>query len=153
VARAEELKQAFDEVITDGVRRGMLHNRAEDERLDGRTITVLGRRLVNFGSCSYLGLETHPAMRAGVVDAVGRYGTQFSSSRAFLSAPAYDAAERALAALFGRATILTPSTTLGHLAALPTVVSPATCCCSTTRSTTACRPPPSSRSARAPGSS
>jgi len=122
VARAEELKQAFDEVITDGVRRGMLHNRAEDERLDGRTITVLGRRLVNFGSCSYLGLETHPAMRAGVVDAVGRYGTQFSSSRAFLSAPAYDAAERALAALFGRATILTPSTTLGHLAALPTVV-------------------------------
>src|SRR3954452_8949676 len=87
VARAEELKQAFDEVITDGVRRGMLHNRAEDQRLDGRTVTVHGRRLVNFGSCSYLGLETHPAMRAGVIDAVDRYGTQFSSSRAFLSAP------------------------------------------------------------------
>jgi 7-keto-8-aminopelargonate synthetase-like enzyme len=122
VARAEEMKQAFDEVITDGVRRGMLHNLAEDERLDGRTITVHGRPLVNFGSCSYLGLETHPAMRAGVVDAVERYGTQFSSSRAFLSAPAYGAAERALTALFGRETILTPSTTLGHLAALPTVV-------------------------------
>jgi len=122
MARAEEIKQAFDEVITDGVRRGMLHNVAEDERLDGRTITVHGRQLVNFGSCSYLGLETHPAMRAGVIDAVDRYGTQFSSSRAFLSAPAYDAAERALTTLFGRETILTPSTTLGHLAALPTVV-------------------------------
>jgi 7-keto-8-aminopelargonate synthetase-like enzyme len=122
VAKAEEIKQAFDEVITDGVRRGMLHNVAEDERLDGRTITLRGRSLVNFGSCSYLGLETHPAMRAGVIDAVERYGTQFSSSRAFLSAPAYTAAERALTALFGRETILTPSTTLGHLAALPTVI-------------------------------
>ncbi|HET9519320.1 MAG TPA: hypothetical protein VFO77_16475 [Actinoplanes sp.] len=122
MARAEELKQAFDEVITDGVRRGMLHNLAEDERLDGRTVTVHGRRLLSFGSCSYLGLETHPAMRAGVVDAVERYGTQFSSSRAFLSAPAYGDAERALAAVFGRETILTPSTTLAHLAALPTLV-------------------------------
>jgi 7-keto-8-aminopelargonate synthetase-like enzyme len=122
LARAEEIKQAFDEVITDGVRRGMLHNLAEDEGLDGRRVTVHGRQLVNFGSCSYLGLETHPAMRAGVIEATERYGTQFSSSRAFLSAPAYGEAERALAELFGRETILTPSTTLGHLAALPTVV-------------------------------
>jgi 7-keto-8-aminopelargonate synthetase-like enzyme len=122
MAKAEEIKQAFDEVISDGVRRGMLHNVAEDERLDGRMITLRGRPLVNFGSCSYLGLETHPAMRAGVIDAVERYGTQFSSSRAFLSAPAYAAAERALTALFGRETILTPSTTMGHLAALPTVI-------------------------------
>jgi 7-keto-8-aminopelargonate synthetase-like enzyme len=122
MARAEEIKQAFDEVISDGVRRGMLHNVAEDDRLDGRTITLQGRPLVNFGSCSYLGLETHPAMRAGIIDAVERYGSQFSSSRAFLSAPAYAAAESALTALFGRETILTPSTTLGHLAALPTIV-------------------------------
>jgi 7-keto-8-aminopelargonate synthetase-like enzyme len=122
MAKAEEIKQAFDEVISDGVRRGMLHNVAEDERLDGRMITLRGRPLVNFGSCSYLGLETHPAMRAGVVDAVQRYGTQFSSSRAFLSAPAYAEAEAALTALFGRETILTPSTTMGHFAALPTVI-------------------------------
>ena len=122
MAKAEEIKQAFDEVISDGVRRGMLHNVAEDDRLDGRMITLGGRPLVNFGSCSYLGLETHPAMRAGVIDAVDRYGTQFSSSRAFLSAPAYAEAEQALTGLFGRGTILTPSTTLGHVAALPTVV-------------------------------
>jgi 7-keto-8-aminopelargonate synthetase-like enzyme len=122
MAKAEEIKQAFDEVISDGVRRGMLHNTAEDEHLDGRLITLRGRPLVNFGSCSYLGLETHPAMRAGVVDAVQRYGTQFSSSRAFLSAPAYAQAEAALTGLFGRETILTPSTTMGHLATLPTVI-------------------------------
>jgi 7-keto-8-aminopelargonate synthetase-like enzyme len=122
MAKAEDMKQAFDEVISDGVRRGLLHNIAEDERLDGRVITLHGREVVNFGSCSYLGLETHPALKAGVIDAVERYGTQFSSSRAYLSAPAYAEAEAGLSELFGRPTILTPSTTLGHFAALPTIV-------------------------------
>src|SRR4051794_7628503 len=122
MATAEELLQAFDDVISDGVRRGMMHNTVEDERLDGRLITVHGRRLVNFGSCSYLGLETHPALKAGVVEAVERFGTQFSSSRAYLSAPAYAAAEGALSTLFGRPTLITPSTTMGHVAALPTLL-------------------------------
>src|SRR6185436_12651933 len=48
--------------------------------------------------------------------------TQFSSSRAYLSAPAYAQAEQELSDLFGRPTILTPSTTMGHLATIPTVV-------------------------------
>src|SRR3954467_4440837 len=122
MATAEELLQAFDDVISDGVRRGMMHNIVEDERLDGRSITVQGKSLVNFGSCSYLGLETHPALKAGVIEAVERYGTQFSSSRAYVSAPAYAEPEEGLSALFGRPTILTPSTTLGHFATLPTVV-------------------------------
>src|SRR5688572_7916867 len=87
MAKADDLLQAFDEVISDGVRRGMLHNVVEDDRLDGRLVTLGGRHVVNFGSCSYLGLETHPALRAGVIDAVERFGTQFSSSRAYLSAP------------------------------------------------------------------
>ncbi|MFI6132657.1 hypothetical protein [Micromonospora sp. NPDC051141] len=119
---AEELLQTFDEIISDGVRRGMLHRIAEDDRLDGRTVTLGGHRLVNFGSCSYLGLETHPMLRAAVAEAVDRYGTQFSSSRAYLSAPAYEAAEQTLGELFGRPTVITPSTTMGHLATMPTLV-------------------------------
>jgi 7-keto-8-aminopelargonate synthetase-like enzyme len=118
----EELFQAFDDVLSAGVRRGLLHNDAEDEQLDGRLVTVHGRKLVNFGSCSYLGLEMHPALRAGVIEAVHRYGTQFSSSRTYISAPAYVEAEQALSTLFDRPTIITPSTTMGHVATLPTVV-------------------------------
>lgn len=118
MASAEEL---YSE-ISDGLRRGLAHNTAEDDRLDGRTITVAGRRLVNFGSCSYLGLETHVALKAAVVDAVDRYGSQFSSSRTYLSAPAYTAVEDTLVELFGRPVVVTPSTTLGHLAALPTLI-------------------------------
>lgn len=122
MASAEELLQAVDSVISDGVRRGLLHNTVEDDWLDGRTITVAGRRLVNFGSCSYLGLELHPALKAAVVDAVDRYGSQFSSSRAYLSAPDYGAVEHTLAELFGRPVVVSSSTTLGHVAALPTLV-------------------------------
>ncbi|SDQ87826.1 GNAT family N-acetyltransferase [Quadrisphaera sp. DSM 44207] len=121
---AEDLQRAVDEAITHGVRRGHLHAVAEDDVLDGRTITLQGRRLVNFGSCSYLGLETHPAMRAGVVDAVVRYGTQFSSSRAYVSAPPYARVEEELSQLLRRPAFVAPSTTLGHLATLPTVVGP-----------------------------
>lgn len=122
MARSEDIQQAFDEVVADGVRRGMLHNTAEDEWLDGRIVTVRSESLINFGSCSYLGLETHPALKAAVVDATERYGTQFSSSRAYLSAPAYTATEQALSTLFERPTIVTPSTTMGHFATIPTVV-------------------------------
>ncbi|GAA3385205.1 aminotransferase class I/II-fold pyridoxal phosphate-dependent enzyme [Cryptosporangium minutisporangium] len=119
---AADVLRAVDDVISDGVRRGMLHNVAEDDRLDGRIVTVRGRRLINFGSCSYLGLETHPALAEAVTDAVTRYGTQFSSSRAYLSSPAYTEAETLLSEVFGRPTLITPSTTLGHLAAMPTLI-------------------------------
>ena len=119
---ADEQLNAVAEVVADGVRRGMVHNVAEDDRLDGRTVTVHGRRLVNFGSCSYLGLEMHPEIKAGVSAAVERYGSQFSSSRAYLSAPGYAEAEPLLDQLFGRPTLITPSTTTGHLAALPTLL-------------------------------
>jgi 7-keto-8-aminopelargonate synthetase-like enzyme len=114
---------AVYESIRDGARRGLSHNRAQDDRLDGRIVTIDGQRLLHFGSCSYLGLETHPALKAGVVDAVDRYGTQFASSRAYLSAPGYAEAEELLTTLFDRPTLLTPTTTLGHIAALPIILS------------------------------
>lgn len=124
MSNAEDVQSAVDDVISDGARRGLLHAVAEDERLDGRTLTLDGRRLVNFGSCSYLGLETHPALREGVIDAVTRYGSQFSSSRAYVSAPAYARAEAELSSLLGRPSLIAPSTTMGHLAALPVLVGP-----------------------------
>ena len=122
MATSDDLLRAVDEVLSDGVRRGMLHNHVEDEVLDGRLITIDGRRLINFGSCSYLGLETHPRLKAAVRAAVDRYGTQFSSSRGYASAPLYREAESSLAELFGRPVIITPSTSMGHIAAMPTLI-------------------------------
>jgi 7-keto-8-aminopelargonate synthetase-like enzyme len=119
---AEEIRAAIDEIFSSGVRRGLLHNDVEDDALDGRHITIHGHRLVNFGSCSYLGLETDPRLKAAVRDAVDRFGTQFSSSRTYASAPLYREVEEELAALVGRPVIVTPSTSLGHIATMPTLV-------------------------------
>ena len=94
MATTEELLNAVDEIVSDGVRRGLLHNVVEDTTLDGRHVTIDGRRMVNFGSCSYLGLEVDPRMKAAVRDAVDRFGSQFSSSRAYASAPEARGASR-----------------------------------------------------------
>ena len=45
--------------------------------------------MVNFGSCSYLGLEKHDILKNAVIDAASKYGTQFSSSRTYLSHALY----------------------------------------------------------------
>jgi len=100
MATGEDLLDAIDEVVSDGIRRGLVHNNVEDSSLDGRHSTIHGRRLVNFGSCSYLGLGTHPQLKAAVRDAVDRFGTQFSSSRGYASAPMYREAEADLTELF-----------------------------------------------------
>ena len=55
-------------------RRGLFFQTCSDTHLRGRTITLHDREVVSFSSCSYLGLEQHPAVIAGVHDAVDRYG-------------------------------------------------------------------------------
>jgi 7-keto-8-aminopelargonate synthetase-like enzyme len=114
----ELIEAAFDDALAAGV----VHLRAEDAQLDGRTVRIRGRRVLNFASCSYLGLELDPRLKAGAVDAVERYGTQFSSSRAYLSAPAYQELEHLLEEMFESPVVIAPSTTLAHISALPVLV-------------------------------
>lgn len=101
---------------------GLLQQVAEDDQLSGRTVTVSGREMLNFASCSYLGLEMNAALIDGAIAATRAYGTQFSASRAFISAPPYAQAEALLSDMTGRPTLLVPSTSLGHQAALPLLV-------------------------------
>lgn len=103
----------------DARRRGLFFQTASDEALTGRTITLGGREMTSFSSCSYLGLEQHPDVIAGVKDAVDRYGVQFSCSRGYVSAPIYGEIEAMLSEIFGAHVLVTPSTTMAHLIALP----------------------------------
>jgi 7-keto-8-aminopelargonate synthetase-like enzyme len=118
----EERLAVLDEMLTGAAERGLLMRTPEDVPLDGRTIRLDGRELINFGSCSYLGLEHDPRIRQAVCDAVMRYGTQFSSSRAYMSAPQYPELEQLLEELFGGCVLVVPSTSMGHIAALPVLV-------------------------------
>lgn len=102
---------------------GLIHQLAEDRKLDGRRITLGGKSLVHFGSCSYLGLETDDRLKHGACEAVLRYGTQFSSSRAYVSAPLYEEYEALLSRMVGGyPVVVAASTSLAHLAALPVLV-------------------------------
>jgi len=94
----------------------------DDAPIDGRTLSLGGRSTLNFGSCSYLGLELDPRMREAVCAAVMRYGTQFSSSRTYMSAPPYPELEDRLERIFGGHVLVVPSTSIGHIAALPVLV-------------------------------
>lgn len=116
------MTDAVLDIFATGEKLGVVHAAASDERLDGRIVTVGGRRLVNFGSCGYTGLEMHPVLKAAVADGVERYGTQFSTTRTFLSSPQYAAAEAALTEMFGRPTGIAASTSMANLSAIPTLV-------------------------------
>ncbi|MEB3221322.1 MAG: aminotransferase class I/II-fold pyridoxal phosphate-dependent enzyme [Candidatus Sericytochromatia bacterium] len=109
-------------MFAESARRGVLFHTAEDEVLDGRCITVTGQKWLNFASCSYLGLELDERLKAGAIEAVSRYGTQFSASRAAVSAPPYKELEALLEAVFDAIPLPTPTTSLGHIAALPALV-------------------------------
>jgi 7-keto-8-aminopelargonate synthetase-like enzyme len=112
----------LDSMVTESARRGVVHRTAEDDHLDGRHIQLDGRPLLNFSSCSYLGLELDPRLQEAAIEATRRFGTQFSSSRAYLSAPLYGRLEESLERVFEASVLVTPSTSLGHLAALPTLI-------------------------------
>ncbi|HEY9721328.1 MAG TPA: aminotransferase class I/II-fold pyridoxal phosphate-dependent enzyme [Oscillatoriaceae cyanobacterium] len=99
-----------------------MHRTVEDESLSGRIVVLEGHELRHFGSCSYLGLELDARLREGAIEALARYGTQFSSSRAYLSSPPYADLEDLFERIFEAPTLLAPTTTLGHLSALPTLL-------------------------------
>jgi 7-keto-8-aminopelargonate synthetase-like enzyme len=112
----------IDTMITETVQKGLLHLTADSDALDGRIIHLDGRPLINFGVCSYLGLEMDSRLKQGTIDAVLRYGTQFASSRGYLSAPPYRELEILLQRIVDAPVLVTPTTTLGHLAAIPTLI-------------------------------
>ncbi len=112
----------LDTILSDAINRGLLHCDAEDSRIDGHRVRVNGKDMLHFGSCSYLGLELDPRMKQSAIEATIRYGTQFSSSRAYISAPPYGLLEELLEGIFEAPVIVTPSTTMAHLSALPILV-------------------------------
>jgi 7-keto-8-aminopelargonate synthetase-like enzyme len=122
VRTAEERLALLDEMVTEAAGRGLLMRTPDDLPLDGRTLSLQGRSTLNFGSCSYLGLEFDPRIRDAVCAAATRYGTQFSSSRAYMSAPLYPELEGSLERIFGGHVLVVPSTSMGHIAALPVLI-------------------------------
>lgn len=112
-----------NKVASIAAKLGIVHNSTEDQVLDGRHITIRGQKLLYFGSCGYLGLEHDPRLKAGAIEAINRYGTQFSSSRAYVSSVYYQESEELLSKMFfGKRVLLLQSLTVGHMSNIPILV-------------------------------
>jgi 7-keto-8-aminopelargonate synthetase-like enzyme len=112
--------QTVNRLVSELQREGIIKHRAGSG--DGSEWTVDGRSLRNFGSCSYMGLERHPALLAGAEEALYTYGANFSISRIFLECPLYEQLEATLSRAMGRPVLVAQSTSNAHLAALPVLV-------------------------------
>ncbi len=89
-----------------------------------REMDVKGRRVINFGSDSFLGLDQDPRVQAAIAHGVKRWGAHNGASRMFASVRSNELAEEKLAAWLGtEAVLIYPSVTLANVGALPGLVS------------------------------
>lgn len=100
---------------------GLIHL-SVDSVGDDATVEVDGKTLINMGSCSYLGLNRRPELIEAAVGAVRSFGVSYSSSRSYSSLGLYRTLESLLSEIATAPVIVTGSTTLAHLAALPAMV-------------------------------
>ena len=88
-----------------------------------RTIEVGGKKVVNFGSDSFLGLDQDPRVQDALRRGIRRWGSHNGASRAFSSVQANIEAEDKLAQWLGtEATLIYPSVTLANMGAIPGLV-------------------------------
>lgn len=121
-SKHNQMLELLDDVCASGRKLGIVFQTIDDTALDGKHVKVDGKRMINFGSCSYMGLELDQRLIAGTIDAVTRFGTTFSSSRAYLSSPLYSELEDLLAKVFNNPVVVTNNTTTGHLSNIPILV-------------------------------
>lgn len=123
-SRHDRILDLAERHLSLGVESGIIQRRIEDETLDDAHITIDGRKIVNFSSCAYLGLNRDDRLKRAAIDATERFGTSYSSSPTYTALPLYDTLEERLRQITGGAVAIAQTTTLAHLAALPVMIGP-----------------------------
>lgn len=91
---------SLDKIIQDAVDRGVLQKHTSDKKISSSEVHIDGIKYLNFGSCSYLGLEHSRKLKEAVKNATEKFGTQFSTSRTYLSIGLYEELESSLYDMF-----------------------------------------------------
>ena len=103
---------------------GVVHLKLDDAPMpDRRIVKIGGQDILNFSSCNYVGLETDERLKRAAIEAIERYGTQYYCVRAYTSLSYYEELEAQMKEIFGYPSIVMPTTMLGHLSCLPSLVS------------------------------
>jgi glycine C-acetyltransferase len=109
----------FAELFPTTHMKDMVVDRMEPNRI----IEVAGKKVINFGSDSFLGFDQDPRVQDALRRGIRRWGTHNGASRAFASVRANSEAEDKLAQWLGtEATLIYPSVTLANMGAIPGLV-------------------------------
>ncbi|SFF98848.1 bifunctional aminotransferase class I/II-fold pyridoxal phosphate-dependent enzyme/GNAT family N-acetyltransferase [Pontibacter chinhatensis] len=120
--RHNNIIDTVDAVLTVSKKKGIIHLHAEDQQLTGGHLTLHGKKNLHFGTCGYLGLEHHPAVKRGAIEAIERFGTQFPMSRTYVSNPLYRELEELIEQLYQVPAVISKNCTLAHLTTIPSII-------------------------------
>ena len=112
-----------DTIFSSSKNKGLTHINSDEDFFDGKSFSIKGKELKNFGTCGYLGLETHPLLAEGSIELVKKYGTQFSMGRVFMRPKYIRELEDLMSAIFNNNKVLCyTSTSTAHISVLATVI-------------------------------
>lgn len=102
---------------------GIVHIKLDDMPMpDRRIVYIDGKPILNFSSCNYVGLEADERLKRAAIEAIEKYGTQYYCVRAYTSLYPYQELEELVKEIFGFPSIVMPTTMLGHISCLPSLV-------------------------------
>lgn len=122
--RGDRLLRVFKRIAVNMQDAGLSRQLIGDDPFSGDSIVLDGERVLNFGLCSYLALGDDARLKEAAKDAIDRFGTSYSSSIAYTAVPLYGDLRERMRRILGAEVVLTGTTTLGHLTALPVLVMP-----------------------------
>ncbi|MFN5442790.1 MAG: aminotransferase class I/II-fold pyridoxal phosphate-dependent enzyme, partial [Crocinitomicaceae bacterium] len=112
-----------DTIFSSSKNKGLTHIDSDETYFDGSGFLIQGKELKNFGTCGYLGLETHPKLAEGSIDLIKKYGTQFSMGRVFMRPKYIRELEELMGAIFNNNKVLCyTSTSTAHISVLANVI-------------------------------
>jgi 7-keto-8-aminopelargonate synthetase-like enzyme len=115
----------IDNVFSAAKEKGIMHINSSEDSFDGTKFLIKGKELINFGTCGYMGLETHPKVIEGAITLTKKYGTQLSMSRAFMRPKYIQELEELLSIIFkGNKVITFSSTSAAHIGVIGTIIRP-----------------------------
>ncbi len=123
--RHNNIVDTINDIATQASERGITHLTFSGEEWTGRYLSIDGRQMLNFGTCGYLGLESHTKVIQSAIDYTQRYGTQYSISRVYATSSTNLELEERLSRIFdGHGTLVFSSTSLAHISVMPIAIGP-----------------------------
>lgn len=113
----------INEIYNHAKEQGIMHITNCEGRITDRLLNINERDHLNFGSLSYLSLNTDERVIRGAVEAVTKYGSQMVMSRTYMSCDLTQQLELKLSSMFQGKPVLTyPRTTMVHISVMPIVM-------------------------------